>query len=670
MGDPKPPRCDEAQPTCERCRKGGRDCAYPEPKPPSGKGSRLPPAAATAAEGDAVQSDGEDEEENLSTVADEEEYSDDGEDGDEIMVETTLSEQSSVQSHSRSTRQSSTRKDSEPPSLMQDKSPSPSTAGPTPLSASFPASCGPGVAGDLPAIATDLTRSCGPGKLDWSHLPSDVQFYLNHHRNCITEHTYSLRHDGSFFVSNTLLEMALHHKPLLYAVVGFSAFHYALNQPNSKLQDFLGYYTESLSYLRTSLQRREKHSVATLVTILQLATVEENLGDWPNLKSHQKAACEILTKLYTPESMMQSDTPRVIFDWYSRFDLFAGLLAGSETVLTRDWFTAYQDYYSRDSRAHEDDVVKKMDLAIAAYRKIAMDMATLFAHRSTRGLSPEQCASEQASLTHRLNSWWTDMDPSLTNLAYAVSDFSGAPPHDPDDIVDPYAPGVLLAGPLWRMNFAIMGWRSTDLMLAVQTAQMTGRPPPPDIEDQARKVCQMFEAIELWPGSPRGSLLPAQASLGIASLFLPKDERHTTWLRKKFALIESMGYIYPPTFRQKLAALWSIPSVADAWLPDTATAGAKTPKIIYAIRAFVVERQSEPTTAAATADAADAPGSDLRQLRGIFKAMDVRDTRQGERGDAVAVVAASPDAWGVDGVNAEEGLVVEEDGRGKFSRAG
>lgn len=69
------------------------------------------------------------------------------------------------------------------------------------------------------------------------------------------------------------------------------------------------------------------------------------------------------------------------------------------------------------------------------------------------------------------------------------------------------------------------------------------RPPPQEVVLQAYRTCQLFEAIELYPGAPPGAVIEARASFGIATLFLPKDERHITWFRHKFAKIETSGYV-------------------------------------------------------------------------------------------------------------------------------
>lgn len=77
----------------------------------------------------------------------------------------------------------------------------------------------------------------------------------------------------------TLLEIAAHNDHLLYAVVGFAAYHHALSKPNGRISDFLSYYSKSVQLLLLSLQRNQRRTPATLLTILQLATIEVRVGD-------------------------------------------------------------------------------------------------------------------------------------------------------------------------------------------------------------------------------------------------------------------------------------------------------------------------------------------------------------------------------------------------------
>lgn len=90
----------------------------------------------------------------------------------------------------------------------------------------------------------------------------------------MTNFHYCIPHDSDEFFKTIFPSAALRHEPLLNALVGFSAYHLTLQDPNGKLQDFLQYYNRSVTLLLGTLKRKEKHTVATLLTILQLATIE------------------------------------------------------------------------------------------------------------------------------------------------------------------------------------------------------------------------------------------------------------------------------------------------------------------------------------------------------------------------------------------------------------
>jgi hypothetical protein len=83
-----------------------------------------------------------------------------------------------------------------------------------------------------------------------------------------------MRMESAEFVHTTILDQALTYDPLLYAVVGFAAWHYALEQADGRLNDFLKYYHRSLTLLRESLASKEKRGEGMLLTTLQLATFE------------------------------------------------------------------------------------------------------------------------------------------------------------------------------------------------------------------------------------------------------------------------------------------------------------------------------------------------------------------------------------------------------------
>ncbi|KAI9800846.1 MAG: hypothetical protein M1825_003629 [Sarcosagium campestre] len=512
------------------------------------------------------------------------------------------------------------RKASETPSLIADKSPSIATDRSTPTSGIFNAPSALRMAQRHEANAESSGMSNSIPNVDWTALPRELQFYLSFHHEQITYHHYAFKNDASCFLRTTLIELAVSFEPLLYAVVGFSAFQYAIRDRTGRIQDFLQFYDRSVSSLLRHLKQRpiiqcDDVAVKTLLTILQLATIEEYLGDWVNLLSHQRAACNILTRIYTPSSIMQSDTTRTMLAWYTRFDVFAGILGGYETAIGREWLTAPEQYYGEQSRLHPDELSYKIEEAIARNTLNARDMGTLFARRAKGAVSDEEFFVENRSLGERFRAWRSDLHPSLTDSRFAITTFEGAPKRDPEDIVDPYLPGVIYAGPLWQMNFCLIDWQATDLMHRYQSSLADQTRPSDDLTKLALQICQACEAVELWPGSVEGTVLATQASLAMATLFLPKDARHISWSRRKYANIESLGFIYPATFREKLAMMWEEPDVLDWWLPNRESC----PTIIQSIRSFVDSRSREPQ---------DVPSRDLKRMKALFSALDLADVQQ------------------------------------------
>ena len=153
---------------------------------------------------------------------------------------------------------------------LKEKSLSPSTDDSSVLSKPQSASSILNRRGKFSSVSTNTSQELP----QWSHLSQDLQYYLEYHQQHLNHHHYLFKHESSDFVHHTLIEHALNYDPLLYAIVGFAAFHSALKKRNGKIQDFLGYYNKSVSLLRKSLSSGQRHTDATMMTILQLASFE------------------------------------------------------------------------------------------------------------------------------------------------------------------------------------------------------------------------------------------------------------------------------------------------------------------------------------------------------------------------------------------------------------
>ena len=120
----------------------------------------------------------------------------------------------------------------------------------------------------------DGPSSGTPSRPDWTFLPHELQFYLGYFYDNITHYHYCVVNDADDFFRTILTGLAIRNEALLYAVVGFAAYHHAMRNPNGRIHEFLQYYSRSVTLLLECLKKKEKYSIATLLTILQLATIE------------------------------------------------------------------------------------------------------------------------------------------------------------------------------------------------------------------------------------------------------------------------------------------------------------------------------------------------------------------------------------------------------------
>lgn len=260
-----------------------------------------------------------------------------------------------------------------------------------------------------------------------------------------------------------------------------------------------------------------------------------------NLLGHQKAAFEILTELYTPETIMQSETHRKIISWYIRFDLFAGLMSGYKTVLGREWFAAHTDYYKRQARDRPNDIGARFEEYFATTRLLATDVALIFAAKTKGDMSDQEFGERCQELAGDMAQFAQTLETAYTKSSYFVKSFPKAIPPYPEQSWNPRDPDFLYAGDMFTMNFVLIDFWAIHLMFKYQMTMAQQLPPSGDLQELAFKMCKMVDATECYDQSPLGSLLGTQASLGIASLFLPKDEMHKMWCRRYFAVVEQKG---------------------------------------------------------------------------------------------------------------------------------
>ncbi|KAK4151260.1 hypothetical protein C8A00DRAFT_17308 [Chaetomidium leptoderma] len=549
-------KCDENHPICERCRKGKRECIYPEPPPPKGSGSSgskdsagLSQQRSPSSSPDDDDDDEVDQDTRLDPIMDEDEDEPKSATSQTSALNFPLRRSSTTSSFSRQRGVVRHRQGSETPSYDGNKSSSPALS-----------------AGGMhfPDVSTGTTAS----RPDWTFLPHELQFYLGYFYDNITHHHYGAVNDADGFFRLALPGLAIRNEALLYAVVGFSAYHHAMKNPNGRITEFLQYYSRSVTLLLECLKKKEKYSIGTLLTILQLATIEEYLGDWVNLMGHQKAAFKVLTKLFTPQSAMQTPVGRVALAWYARFDVFIGIMGSFKTSLTREWFAVPAEFYESRAAADPHNVALKIEACSARLRLISMEMSQLFAKGAKQEITEEQYIAEHRRLSTVWDDWKNSWDPALTDAAYVVNDLPGDPTPAPDGMVSPFGPAVLLRPPLFASTLLTCEYHSISLMLASQSARKLTEDDQARLMAHAYAICQIWETVELWPHSPAGSMSILQSCLAIAALYVRRDPKHHMWIRRKFAFLETKGYISPITMRTRMAELFDDESCIRWWLPN------------------------------------------------------------------------------------------------------
>ncbi|KAF1980057.1 hypothetical protein BU23DRAFT_1417 [Bimuria novae-zelandiae CBS 107.79] len=573
-------KCDESHPICDRCRKGNRECIYPDPNSTQ-KPSRRSGKSSTA-EGSSPEDHDEDAKERLPAIPDDEEEEDD--------------EDMDVEEKGQDRREAS-----DTPALTLDRSPSPSTEASL-KSPKMPTRPPIHRKGSHPTA-----KSAATGK---PVLRKDLAFYLDYFKNHMSAHHYSLKHDTSKFFNTDYLEHAMKYPPLLYAVVGYAAYFHTLSQPNARIHTFLQYYDESISRLRANIMKTKKQELSTLLTILQLAAIEEMLGDWVNLMGHQKAAKEMLTQLYDTESITQSPFLLKVILWYSRFDLFVGFQSGEEAILSRDWYVAVHKHFEKESRAHPDDLGLRYDERFAFSRLVAKESSDLFFKKGKGLISDAEFMDQLPQLDKRVKSLESNIDPILLNPKHKVHTIPGKP--DPNSIVNAFEPGLIWGGSHWTSNYLYLDMFGIMFMFELSSSMALQRPPHPETTKRALRSAQLFEAIRKYPDAPPGAIIEAQSTFAISTLFLPKDPKTVQWCRRTLAKVESAGYIYPEVLRNRFLGSWGV-GPSDWWLPGDEGC----PPIIRSIKDFIQERTTAPK---------DEVSENLREMRGIFGTLTISNS--------------------------------------------
>jgi hypothetical protein len=260
--------------------------------------------------------------------------------------------------------------------------------------------------------------------------------------------------------------------------------------------------------------------------------------------SHQKAAYQLLTESYTPESIMRHSTLRNILMWYLHFDLYVGMLSGAPQIIARDWLLAQHKYYIEKLETSPGSIDCLQGEASARSKLISYDIFSLFSKANSGELSDADVAEQLAYYSDILENFESDLPAAMVNPNCLVTDFTGAPPRDPEDIFDAYEPGLIYGGECFPTNQLILNFLGLRIIYETRVATMLKRNPRADfIKHTVMRIGKMINAIHYWPGAHKGSILTFRANVSLVAFLLPPGQRQKNWAKKKFAAIEAEGYV-------------------------------------------------------------------------------------------------------------------------------
>ncbi|EED20571.1 C6 finger domain protein, putative [Talaromyces stipitatus ATCC 10500] len=593
-------KCDEGRPVCEKCKKGNRPCEYPQPN--ARIASRTKSRRQLSHESISSDEENVDQGGSLGVIPDEDETAELPRSLPKMSSDSVSAQK--MGAHSPSNNNFRPRNSSETSSASKTKSSSPASDW---VSSSQSSTSSSAFRQHRSRFVQQPARNL-PDIFKHKRLKDDVQFFLNYHQKRINHHHYSMNYTTDLFFRGTLIDLALEYEPLLYAVVGFAAYHYTLENPQGKLNDFLKFYNQSITLLRKSLASGEKHSEATLATILQLSTFEESIGDFMNLVDHHQAADQLVHELLTPQSITETKNHRYLFVWHCRFDLVACILASNEAILEREWYMSLEKHDAALAAQNPDDHILQLSAIISRVRILALEYASLFARLSHKVISLEQFHEGYDILSRVIEDIYQSLR-AYDNCEEITMPRPAVPLQGPEDILDTDMVCRFYRDSKHYLNFLWPDLLCTELMFKYQSHLITGQPDGAELQTIALRICHHAEAIARWPEVEVGTDIAGHNWLILTAMFLPRDNKHMQWSRRMFARIELSGYVFAPRVRRALAEFWNDPTVEEWWDP---TDEEGCPNIIKEIRKLTEERTTSPR---------DNLREEIRDLKTLFANM-------------------------------------------------
>jgi hypothetical protein len=250
---------------------------------------------------------------------------------------------------------------------------------------------------------------------------------------------------------------------------------------------------------------------------------------------HRNAAANVIQTLYTPQTLAATAEGRLVYCWFSRLDLYAAMMAGRLTTLSVDWSEVNRNILQLEADANPHCLELKAEVAHAKLRDLAFAVADLTALKSKDTLDPQELEDEGRKLQNGLLNWCQTLDPALRLSMTTVKE----QPVDADNYC-PFLPADIYVGGAWTANMLMCDYYGLMLMLAHQmSASHEGIERV--LSDYAMKICGIIGAMDVYQQNSAGWLLTVEASLALASIWVPPKQEYRAWIRKQLAQIEATG---------------------------------------------------------------------------------------------------------------------------------
>ncbi|KAK9479565.1 hypothetical protein V1514DRAFT_328272 [Lipomyces japonicus] len=387
---------------------------------------------------------------------------------------------------------------------------------------------------------------------DFPYVPSDISTLLCYHRKNLSHLHYFLSTDPILFFDGILISCHL-SEPLMYALAAFTSYHCALRQGEFMLENMFQYYEKCI---RSLISAVENPGIYDMIAILILACLETYLGDVANEIKHQDAVFNMFNRVYTPETVFETEEQTFLFNWIRYIDLRRTVLSGTPMKFGRRW---HQSHRLAQARVPLSGPKWALHRVIGNCGFLFFELCN-FAMAVRNGMiTEEQSARNIEVIRAKSMTWFESLDPVLLETVEAPQ---GGPLSDEDrQLVPP------LCYKTWEIGFLMIIYQAYKLYFSAYSSLSSLK--KFDRHDAATteiavimaRCVSGFEATEhVHPGA----LFTAHTYLCIGAGFMPPHLHN--WVRRKLALIQAKGFYFPEQVRLQIANTWKNNDLYRGWL--------------------------------------------------------------------------------------------------------